>query len=249
MSFDFARGWYNCLNADGFLALPAVHRHMKKLGLEAMAELRSDHALENVRYYGGNKFRFQFKSKFHEDIVVSMIPAIELEALVPRCVRSDLPLNSRSILLIANGSWVSSEEEQSFWQVSLIQSQNDMFACMEGTSEGIRNKARALLHLLCETYIHYPVTCKLADNMLLWNLSERASEEEWVSEKLAERVLEILENLWRALRNHRVRSYFIPQCNMVAGFDGLKLDKAAEKVQLIMEKLKGNPHSLQLLAR
>lgn len=188
------------------------------------------------------------KSKLHGIIVVYVIPAVEIE-IRPRCLRTDVPLNVQNILLTANGSWGPGPEDprQTLWQVSLLMIENEAFVHMD-TAGGTRLLVRRLLHLLCEKYIHYPVTHKLVDVLLLWNLRAHASEGDWVLDKLGARVLEILENLRRALRNHRIRNYFMPECNMLAQYDGLKLDKTAERVQCLMQKLKDNPYGLQLFA-
>ena len=225
---------------------------MKKLGYEAITELHSHHLLENVRVteddLNSSKFRFQFNSEFHGNIVVYIIPAVEIEVR-PRCLRTDMPLNIQNFLLTAGGSWGSGTDDpcRTLWQVSPLVIENDVFSHMDSPGS-VRWLVRGVLRLLCEKYIHYPVTHKIVDVLFLWNLCAHVSEEDWVLDKLAARVLEILENLRRALRNHRVRNYFIPQCNMLADFDGLKLDKAAEKVQSLMQKLKNNPYSLQLFA-
>ena len=252
LPYDWAGPWYNCLDNEGFLVLPAVHQRMRGLGYEAITELHSHHFLENVRVaeedLNSSKFRFQFNSKFHGNIVVYIIPAIEIEVR-PRCLRTDVPVNLQNILLTASGSWGSKADDphRTLWHVSLLMIKNEVFAHMDCPG-GFRRLVRGVLHLLCEKYVHYPVTHKLVDALFLWNLCAHASEEDWVLDKLATRVLEILENLRRALRNHRVRNYFMPQYNMLADFDGLKLDKAAERVQSLMQKLKENPYSLQLFA-
>ena len=177
-----------------------------------------------------------------------IIPAVEIEVR-PRCLRTDMLSNLENFLLTASGTWGAevSDPHRSLWQVSLLAIENEVFAHMDSTG-GIRWLVRGVLRLLCEKYIHYPVTQKIVDVLFLWNLCAHVSEQDWVLEKLAARVLEILENLRRALRNHRVRNYFMPQFNMLAEFDRLKLDKTAERVQCLMTKLRENPYSLQLFA-
>ena len=252
LPYDWAGYWFNCLDNEGFLELPAIHHRMKKLGYEAITELHSHHLFENVRVseedLNSSKLRFQFNSKFHGNIVVYIIPAVEIEVR-PRCLRTDMLSNLENFLLTASGTWGAevSDPHRSLWQVSLLAIENEVFAHMDSTG-GIRWLVRGVLRLLCEKYIHYPVTQKIVDVLFLWNLCAHVSEEDWVLEKLAARVLEILENLRRALRNHRVRNYFMPQFNMLAEFDRLKLDKTAERVQCLMTKLRENPYSLQLFA-
>ena len=244
--------WYSCLDKEGFLELPTIHHRVKKLGYEAITELHSQHLLENVQLaqedLNSSKFRFQFDSKFHGNIVVYVIPAVEIE-VKPHCLRTDMLSNLENFLLTASGSWGSGADDphRLLWQVSLLPIESEVFAHMDSPG-GIRWLVRGVLRLLSEKYIHYPVTQKTVDVLFLWNLCAHVSEEDWVLEKLAVRVLEILENLRRALRNHRVRNYFMPQYNMLVDFDGMKLDKAAERVQCLMQKLKENPYSLQLFA-
>lgn len=180
--------------------------------------------------------------------MVYVIPAVEIEVR-PRWLRTDIPYNLHKVMLIASGTWrlQATDPRRSLWQVSLLMFENEVFGHMDSLG-GIRWVVKGLLHLLCEKYVHYPVTHKIVDALFLWNLCAHASEEDWVLDKLAARVLEILENLRRALRNHRVRDYFMPQYNMLTDFDGLKLDKVAERVRCLMEKLKENPYSLQLFS-
>ena len=254
LPFDWDGPWYNCLNSDGFLELPAIHKRFKKLGHEAITTLLSEHLLKNVKVteedLNSGRFRFQFNSKFHGNVMVYVIPAINIEVR-PRCLTTDtcVPLDLQNILLTANGSWgpEADDPRRSLWQVSLLAFENELFVRMDCLG-GNRFLARGLLHLLCEKYIHYPVTNKIVDVVFLWNLRAHVSEEDWVQEKLAARVLEILENLRRQLRNHLVRNYFVPDYNMLAEYDGPKLDKAAERVLCLMEKMRDNPYSLQLFA-
>ena len=251
LPYDCAGPWFSCLDNEGFLELPAIHQQVKKLGYEAIAELQSHQALENVRVaeedLNSSKFRFQMSSKLHGNIVVYVIPAVEIQ-IRPRCMRTDIPLR-HNVLLTANSVWGphSDDPRRSLWRVSLLVIENEVFGHMD-LAGGIRWMVRGLLHLLCEKYVHFPVTHNIVDVLFEWNLCAHASSEDWVLEKLAERVLEILENLRRALRNHRVRNYFMPEYNMLAECDGLRLDKSAERVQCLMKKLKENPYSLQVFA-
>lgn len=251
LPYDLVGPWFRYLDNEGFIELPAIHQRIKKLGYEAITELHSQHLLGSVRVaeedLNSSKFRFQLNSKFHGNIVVYVIPAVELE-IRPRCLRTDIPLGLQkpNVLLTSNGSWgpETDDPRRSLWQVSLLTIENEIFTHMDG----IPSVVRGLLHLLCEKYVHYPVTCKIVDVLFEWNLCAHSSKEDWALEKLAVRVLEILENLRRALRNHRVRNYFMPEYNMFAEVDGLKLDKAAERVQYLMQRLKENPYRLQLFA-
>ena len=252
LPFDWEGPWYNCLNKDGFLELPAINKRFKLLGHKAIINLISEHVLKNVMVneedLNSSKFRFQFNSEFHGNVIVYIIPAINIQVR-PQCLATDtrVPLDLQTILLTANGAWGPEGEDprRSLWQVSLLVFENEIFLDMDCFG-GSRWTARRLLHLLCEKYIHYPVTNKIVDGVFLWNLRAHGSKEDWVPEKLAERVLEVLENLRRQLRNHLVRNYFVPEYNMLAEHDGTKLDKAAERVQYLMEKMKDNPYNLQL---
>lgn len=244
--------WYGCLDVDGFLELPAVHQRLKKLGCEAIQELHSNHVFGNVQIteedMNSTKFRFELSTKFHGNVIVYVIPAVEIE-MRPRCLRSDIPLTFQhhKVLLTANGSWSARQDDhhRSLWQVSLLTVENELFEGMD-VDGGIRWIVRELVHLLCEKYVHYPVTRKIVDTLLTWNLWAHLQREDWLRDKVALRVLELLENLRRALRNHRVRSYFIPSYNMLGKIDGLKLDKSAERLQYLIGKLQENPYCLQL---
>lgn len=244
--------WYGFMDVDGFLELPAVHQRLKKLGGEAIRELQAKHVLGNVRISEederSTKFRFELSTKFPGNVIVYVIPAVEIE-MRPRCLRPDIPrtFQRHKVLLTANGSWNSCEEDRrrSLWQVSLLTVENQMFAGMD-MDGGKRWVVRELVHFLCEKYVHYPVTRKIVDSQLAWNLCAHLQREDWDGDKLALRVLELLENLRRALRNHRVRSYFIPSHNLIEEIDGLKLDKTAERLQELMTKLQENPYCLQL---
>ena len=252
LPFDWAEPWFSCLTEEAFLDLPLIHQRIKKLGYEAITDLHLHHLLENVRVaeedLNSSKFRFQFNSKFHGNIVVYVIPAVEIQVR-PRWLRADIPYNLQKVMLTASGlsKLKAADPRRSLWKVSLLTFENEVFRHMDSLG-GIRGVIRGLLHLLCEKYIHYPVNHKTVDALFLWNLCAHTTEEDWVLDKLAVRVLEILENLRRALRNHRIRDYFMPQFNMLADFDGLKLDKVAERVQCLMVKLKENPYSLQLFS-
>lgn len=246
--------WYGILNVDGFLEPLALHQRLKKLGGEAIQELHANNLLRNINIteedVGSSKFRFGLNTKFLESVVVYVIPAVEI-GMRPRCLRPDIPVtfHDHKVLLTANGGWrlCNDAHHQSLWQVSLLTIENEVLSSMD-MDGGTRWVVRELVHFLCEKYVYYPVTRKIVDTLLAWNLCAHLKCEDWVKEKVALRVLELLENLRRALRNHRVRNYFVPSYNMFSEVDGLKLDKTAERLHYLMVRLQENPYSLQLFS-
>ena len=243
--------WYGFLDVNGFIEPPALHQRLKKLGGEAIGELHSKNLLEKVRISDehSSKFRFELSTKFPGNVVVYVIPAVEI-GMRPRCLRGDIPITFQhhKVLLATNGvcgSLNKDDRQRSLWQVSLLTIENELLAGMD-VDGGIRWLVRELVHFLCEKYVHYPVTRKIVDTLLSWNLCAHMHCKDWVKEKLALRVMELLENLRRALRNHRVRHYFVPSYNMLGEVDGLKLDKTAERLNYLMVRLQENPYTLQL---